>query len=65
MGFLDAIKEEDRITITVNAMLQLLRENATLTAFNSVMVNACKNHIDHDTALILTGVKTANDEEKE
>ena len=53
MGLSDAFGPEERVSLKVSEIYDLFLETAQAKAQNEIMLSGYKNHIDHDTVLIL------------
>lgn len=53
MGLVDAFTPDDRMTITVNQLIDMCNYRANLAAENKIMLCGLRNKIDPDTMLIL------------
>lgn len=55
MGFMDAFSKDDRVEITVNQLIDILRSDALNWAENQVLVNGLKAGLNHVDILTMAG----------
>ena len=55
MGLVDAFTPDERVSITVNELIDMCNYRADLKAENDLMLRGLKHKIDPDTMLTLMG----------
>lgn len=55
MGIMDAFSKEDRVEITVNQLITVLRSDALNYSQNQVLINGLQAGINHRDILIMAG----------
>ena len=57
MGLTDVFAGEEKVSLKVSEIYDLFGKTAQAMAQNKIMLSGYKNHIDHDTVLILLNEK--------